>query len=78
MTINLTDEVPSPKNDAGEWTSGQQATLFCSDDGSSFWYRRHGVTPSGNEFETEDAGPFGSRAEAMNDALDQFRWGVGC
>jgi hypothetical protein len=78
MTINLTDEKPCPKMDSGEFTPGQQATIYCDDEGAQFWYRFHGVSANGAEFETEESQRFDSKGAALSDAVEVFHWKMGC
>ena len=78
MTINLTEVKPCAKTETGEFTPGQQATIYCSDDGTEYWYRFHGVAVNGVEFETDDSQPFDSKAAALSDAVEVFHWKMGC
>ena len=78
MTLNLTDEKPCPKNDAGDFTPGQQATIYSNDEGTEYWYRFHGVAANGVEFETDPSQHFDSKGAAMSDAVEVFHWKMGC
>jgi hypothetical protein len=78
MSINLTDEKPCEKDGNGNFTPGQQATFYCNDEGTQFWYRFNGVSEAGECFQTEESGRFDTKSSAMSDAVEVFHWKMGC
>jgi hypothetical protein len=76
MTITLSSDKPVRLDD-GEYTTGQEATIFQNDDGT-FGYRYHGVNYRGQTYESTYVGGFQTKQAAIRDALEKYNIGTGC
>jgi hypothetical protein len=78
MTITLSDQKPS-QADGGEYTVGDQATIFFDENGGTFGYRYHGVRSDGSSYQSRDLTGFESRQAALRDAVQNYvTTGLGC
>jgi hypothetical protein len=77
MTITLSEDKPYQAMD-GEYTAGDQATIFFDEDSGEFGYRYHGVRRDGTYYQSADHGGFESKQSALKDVLDHLSKGLGC
>ena len=82
MTVTLSETKPGQTG--SEYTPGDQATIFLDEENGQFGFRFHGVTGNGTLYQGEDrllgadGKPFETKQAALKDAIEIYRWKMGC
>ena len=77
MTITLSPSKPGRADD-GEYTVGQEATIFLNEEDGSFAYRYQGVNYRGEYYQSKYFSGFKTKQAATKDALESYNIGTGC
>jgi hypothetical protein len=77
MTITLSPNKPGQTTD-GEYTIGQEATIFIDEKNGTFGYRYHGVNYRGERYESKNHTGFKTKQSAIKDVVENYNIGTGC
>jgi hypothetical protein len=77
MTLTLSNNKPL-KTGSGEYTVGEEVTIFQNETDGTYGYRYQGINHQGNFYQSQNFTGFETKQAAMKQAIDNYNIGTGC